>query len=198
MLSATLRLVAILAACGAALVTIGCGSALPTGSGQPVASPAADANTGGDIPDNQAYVPVTPSSAVFTIKVPEGWARADEGGAIVFTDKLNRIRLETVQVASPTTVRAAQTTELPAIKAAATGFQGGQVTTVRRHAGTAVLIAYQVSSAPDPVTGKVVRDAVERYEFWRNGTEAIVVLSGPATADNRDPWRTITDSFQWR
>jgi len=48
------------------------------------------------------------------------------------------------------------------------------------------------------VTGKVVRDDVERYEFWRGGTEAVLTLSGAAGSDNVDPWRLVTDSFTWR
>ena len=44
----------------------------------------------------------------------------------------------------------------------------------------------------------VVPDAVERYEFWRGGTEAVVTLSGAAGSDNVDPWRLVTDSFTWR
>ena len=50
---------------------------------------------------------------------------------------------------------------------------------------------------PDPVTGKVYRDEVERYEFYRNGTESVLTLAGPVGADNVDPWRTVTNSFQW-
>ena len=64
-------------------------------------------------------------------------------------------------------------------------------------AGSAVLITYQADSAPNEVTGKVVADAVERYEFWDNGTTVVLTLSGPVGADNVDPWRTVTDSFRW-
>ena len=69
--------------------------------------------------------------------------------------------------------------------------------TVSRPAGPAVLIRYSGYSQPDPVTGKAYTDAVERYEFYRNGTEAIVTLSAPSGADNVDPWRTVTNSFRW-
>jgi hypothetical protein len=48
------------------------------------------------------------------------------------------------------------------------------------------------------VTGKTGTDAIERYEFWRDGREVILTLSGPVGADNVDPWRTITESLQWR
>ena len=61
--------------------------------------------------------------------------------------------------------------ELTAIRAsAATGFAPGEVTTVQRQAGSAVLITYQADSAPNSVTGKVVSQDVQRYEFWNNGT----------------------------
>lgn len=52
--------------------------------------------------------------------------------------------------------------------------------------------------APNSVTGKTIRLAVERYEFWAKGTEAIVTLSGPVGADNVDPWKLVTDSFTWK
>jgi hypothetical protein len=69
---------------------------------------------------------------------------------------------------------------------------------VTRKAGPAVLVTYQADSPPDPVTGKVVRDDVERYEFWRNGTEVALTLAGSAGSDNVDPWKIVTDSFAWR
>jgi hypothetical protein len=43
----------------------------------------------------------------------------------------------------------------------------------------------------------VIRDDIERYEFWRNGTQATITLSSPVGSDNVDPWRTVTDSFSW-
>lgn len=60
-----------------------------------------------------------------------------------------------------------------------------------------IVITYQGTSAPNAVTGKTGADAFERYDYWRNGHEVALTLSGPADADNVDPWRTITDSLQW-
>ena len=59
-------------------------------------------------------------------------------------------------------------------------------------------ITYLLDSAPNPVTDKVVRDAVERYEFWHAGQEAILTLTGPEHADNVDPWQIVSDSLQWK
>jgi hypothetical protein len=116
---------------------------------------------------------------------------------VLFTDKLNTVRVESVAAASAPTVDSARGTELPAVTASAANARPGEVTAVHRNAGDAVLITYQADSPADPVTGKVVRDSVERYEFFHGGTEVIVTLSGPVGADNVDPWRTVTDSLRW-
>ena len=69
---------------------------------------------------------------------------------------------------------------------------------MHRTAGTAVLITYHALSAVNPVTGKVANEAVERYEFWRNGREVVLTLAAPVGSDNVDPWRKVTDSFTWK
>ena len=158
---------------------------------------APEVNDAGDIPDNQVFVDYTPPSGGYHLKVPEGWARSEAGGAVVFTDKLNSVRMETAAAASAPTVQSATQTEVPAIKASAKNYEAGKVSQLSRKAGPAVLITYRADSDANPVTGKVIHLDVERYEFWRNGTEAILTLSGPVGADNVDPWRIVTDSFTW-
>jgi hypothetical protein len=207
----TLGLVLLLGACGG-----GSGKpsqASPTsGTSRPSATTAAraqsptnavnpnapEANTPGDIPDNQVFVRYQPPGAAFSVKVPEGWGRSSQGGTVTYTDKLNSVRIETTKAASAPAPASALQAELPAIRAASRRFEAGTVSQVHRPAGTAVLLTYKADAPADPVTGKVVHDAVERYEFWRGGTEAILILSGPVGADNVDPWRTVTDSFRWR
>ncbi|MGI8613522.1 MAG: hypothetical protein ACR2KL_06210 [Nocardioidaceae bacterium] len=178
-------------------------SASPTTPSATASSPTASStlkeySPAGDIPDNQVFVPYTPPGAHYSIQIPEGWSRSSAGGAVTFTDKLNSVRIESVPAASAPTVASATSKELPRIAATATNYAAGAVTTVDRKAGTAVLVTYQADAPPDPVTGKYVRDAVERYEFWRQGTEAILTLSGPVGADNVDPWRIVSDSFAWK
>jgi len=60
-----------------------------------------------------------------------------------------------------------------------------------------ILLTYQGDSTPDQVTGKVVRDAFERYTFSRAGKRIDLTLSGPTNADNVDPWRIVSDSLRW-
>ena len=182
------------------------GGATGTPGGSPVA-PQASASSpsapeasppSGDIPDTVKFVDYTPAVGGFTLKYPESFARTESGGVATFTDKLNTLRVETVSATAQPTVASARATEVPAIAAAVRNYQPGTVATVTRKAGSAILITYQADSPVDPVTGKVVKDAVERYEFWKGGEEVILSLSGPIGADNVDPYKAVTDSFAWR
>ncbi|MFF1603010.1 hypothetical protein ACFVYV_37015 [Streptomyces mirabilis] len=174
----------------------GSGSATTAGAG---AAPApTESNPPGDIPDNQAYVAFRPSGGAFTVKVPEGWARTGQGGATVFTDKLNRVEIATASASSAPTVTSVGSEVVPRLRGQVPKFDGPKVSQVNRHAGSAVLLKYQGDSAADPVTGKVVRDAFEWYAFYRQGHEVDLTLSGPVNADNVDPWRIVTDSFSWK
>jgi hypothetical protein len=150
----------------------------------------------GDIPDSTVYIPYRAPTGEYQVKVPEGWARTVTGGGVSFTDKLNTISVTVVSAKAPT-LASARAIEVPKIQRAVRHFTLAGIGTVNRPAGDTVLIRYSADSLPDPVTGKVYPDAVERYEFYRNGLEAIVVVSGPKGADNVDPWRTVTSSFRW-
>jgi hypothetical protein len=141
-----------------------------------------ETNAPGDIPDNQAFVAYSPPSGLYTVKVPEGWARSESATTTTFSDKFNSITIGT--------------TAPPAESAPC--FAPKDTTSVTRKGGTAKLVTYQADSPPDPVTGKVVRDDVERYEFSRNGTVVVLTLAGAAGSDNVDPWKIVTDSFAWR
>ena len=202
------RSLAAVVVAGLALLAGACGSggASPYGGSTPTtATPpsaasrnAPEVNPAGDIPDNQVFVPYSPPGGRFTVKVPEGWGRTARAGTVSFTDKLNTISMETRPAPAAPTVASARQAELPAIRSASRRYEPGSVTQVRRAGGGVVLVTYKADAPADPVTGKVVHDAVERYEFWRGGTEAILTLAGPVAADNVDPWRIVSDSFRWR
>ncbi|MBP5898089.1 hypothetical protein QBB33_22950 [Streptomyces scabiei] len=190
-----------------AAVIAGCGgssSGAHSGSGSTAPAQATpvptESNPPGDIPDNQVFVAYRPTSGFtgFTVKVPEGWARTDKGDGTVFTDKLNSVTITTATASTAPTVTSVQKTVVPQLSRAVPKFASPKVSQVTRMAGPVVLLTYQGDSARDPVTGKVVRDAFERYAFYRQGHEVDLTLSGPVNADNVDPWRTVSDSFAWR
>lgn len=175
----------------AGLLLAGCGGQSPSSTPNPNAPEAVAA---GDIPDNQVFVPYDAGS--FTVKVPEGWARTTDGGAVVYSDKFNSVRVESVPMAAAPSETSVRATELPSLTSLP-GYHAGSVRTVQRTAGPGVLVTYEATSPPDPVTGKKVTDSVERYEFWHGGTAARITLTGAKGADNVDPWRTVTDSLRW-
>lgn len=153
-----------------------------------------EANPAGDIPDQQAFVAFTVPNSTVSVKVPEGWSKSTSGGATTFTDKLNSVTVALTAAATAPTEQSVTSTDIPALKGALQNFTLGKVSTVQRPAGSAILVTYQVDSAPDPVTNKVVRDAVERYTFFKNGHRVDLTLTGPQSSDNVDPWRIVTDS----
>ena len=81
---------------------------------------------------------------------------------------------------SAPTPASARLTELAAIAAVTPGVSYGDVSTVIRRAGQAIVLTYHQDSAPSPVTGKVTAQSVERYEFFRNGHTVTLTLAGLA------------------
>ncbi|WP_327245046.1 hypothetical protein [Streptomyces sp. NBC_01320] len=160
-------------------------------------APPKEVNPAGDIPDNQVYVAWSPSGGGYTMKVPEGWARQQMNGATVFSDKFNSVRIDRSPADKAPTVQSVRSVDLSAVRRSAKNVTVRKVSAVKRSGGTAVLATYRADSAPDQVTGKSVRQDVERYAFWQNGTQVVLTLSGAVGADNVDPWRIVTDSFRW-
>jgi hypothetical protein len=182
-----------------ALLVGGCSSGSASSQGQATGAPASASETSplGDIPDNQVYVPYSPADGSFSVTVPEGWARNDLSDGVSFTDKLNTVTVQQVNGRPEPTQDSVLGAELADIAARGSDVALGPVETVTLPAGNAIHATYAADSAPDPVTGKVTRDDAELYVFWRNGTEAMLTLSGPHGADNVDPWRTVSTSFAW-
>ncbi|MGV9849520.1 hypothetical protein ACWDWU_12175 [Streptomyces sp. NPDC003442] len=158
----------------------------------------AESNPPGDIPDNQVYVAYRPPAGGFTVKVPEGWARSATHATTTFSDKLNKVEIAQASAGTAPTVQSVRAHMVPALRKQAPHFALGGVTTVHRKAGSAIRITYRTDSPPNQVTGKRVRDSVERYVFFHNGRQVVLTLAGPVGADNVDPWRIVSDSLRWQ
>jgi len=187
----------VLPAAVAIMLVGGCGSS-GSASGGSAPAAASESNPVGDIPDDQVFVPYRPADGSFAVQVPEGWARTDLPDGVSFTDKLNTVTVQELASRpqpSQDTVRGSEFTD---ITRTGSNVTVGTVETRTLPAGDAVHATYAQDSAADPVTGRVVRDDVELYVFWRNGTEVLLTLSGPHGADNVDPWRQVSRSFTWQ
>jgi hypothetical protein len=169
-----------------------------TSTGRSTANPnAPEVSPAGDIPDNQVFVKFVSRDRAYALEVPEGWGRTETAGATTFSDHFNSIRIDVKRSAAAPTTLSARATDVPALRRTVAGFKLGNAVLVRRTAGPVVRLTYTADSAPDAVTGKRVPLAVERYEFWHNGSQVTVTLAAPQGSDNVDAWRRVTDSVAW-
>jgi hypothetical protein len=182
----------------------GAPSATPSGkpsrteSSTPESPHPTEFNPPGDIPDDAVFVDHTAPGSSVHFTVPEGWAKTTDHGVTTYTDKYNSISIEVRPSRRAPTVSSARRVDVRYLRRIVSNFEPGPIAEVTRQHGTAIHLAYLMDSAPNPVTGKVVRDAVERFEFWHADEEAILTLAGPQGADNVDPWQTVSDSLHWQ
>lgn len=155
-----------------------------------------ESNVPGDIPDNVSYVAYADPAGHFRLKHPEGWARSGTGGRVVFTDKLNGISAQPIPAISVPTPASARSTDIPALMRSQPAFELRSVKAVSLPAGPGVLVVYRRNSAPDPVTGRVFRDEVERYEIVSGGRGVALELYGAVGSDNVDPYTKVSQSLR--
>jgi len=213
-----MRPIAFLAA--VALLTTGCGSkkasappattassaatqpATPTATAPPTTTAAsspsplqaeAKAAATGDIPDNQVFLHFDDPAAGYSMKYPEGWAQQESASTVTIRDKNNIVRVVVTPGGSATPTDARK--DLAGV-AGATITSAPQSTTVGGH--PAVKVVYTTQSAANPVTGKRLTLAVNRYYLWRGGNRAVVDLGTPQGVDNVDAYRLMIESFTWK
>jgi hypothetical protein len=171
-----------------------------TAGSPPVAGQApvpAESNPPGDIPDNQAFVTFKPTGGAVALKIPEGWARADNPSGVTFTDHLNTIGVTWQTATTPPSTARATAQDVPELQRTQLAFTLVRVTDVKLPGGSAVRIESQENSQANAVTGKQYRLDVLRYGFFHNGQQAVLLLSSPVGADNVDPWKIVSESFRW-
>jgi hypothetical protein len=190
-----LGLAVVLTACGSSKGAVSSTDTSTTGAG--VNPNVTEAPAAGDIPDNQVYVAFAPASGGYTLKYPQGWAQGKAGAATTFTEHFNGIEVAATKTPTAPTTASVVASDVAKLRSL-TGFKLGKVDTVTRAAGPAIRITYEATSPTDPVTGKTVTLAVERYLFWHNGTLVTITLSSAKGSDNVDPWKTVTDSLVWK
>jgi hypothetical protein len=117
------------------------------------------------------------------VQVPEGWARTDVANGVSFTDKLNAATVQQLAAATGPNQDTVLGGVLADVTANGINVSLGPVETVTLPAGSVVHASYTADSAADLVTGKVTKDYVELYVFWRNGTEVLLTLSAPTGAE---------------
>jgi len=146
----------------------------------------------GDIPDNQVFLRFTNKAAGYSMKYPEGWAQQGSGSTATLRDKNNIIRI----VVTPGGL-----VSVAEARKGVSGVRGAKISSppqgITIGGKPAVKIVYMTESAPNPVTGKRLTLAVDRYYLWHGGKRAIVDLGTPQGVDNVDAYRLMIESFRW-
>jgi hypothetical protein len=156
-----------------------------------------EVNPPGDIPDDQAFVPYRAADGGYTISMPEGWSRTEQGTTVTFADKLHTFTVEVTCASAAPTVDSATANANTVLAAQIPAFELVTVKGISLPAGPAILVQYRTNSAPDEVTGKQYRMDVDRYEIYKDGKLAVISLMAPAGSDNVDVSNLVSQSFQW-
>jgi hypothetical protein len=154
-------------------------------------------NPPGDIADSQVFVTYA-SPLGFSLKVPEGWARADAAQSVRFADKYDTIEVAISQASQAPTRESANSGAVPDLIKAGRAVKVAKVKPIKLRSGAAVLISYTSNSEPNQVTNKQIRLEHDRYLFYRNGKLATLDMAAPQGADNVDDWGMIANSFRWK
>jgi hypothetical protein len=159
---------------------------------------AADAKSAatGDIPDTQSFLTLNAHQLRVSILYPEGWTVREASSGVSIADKNNLVRIALSSGPGPTV--ASVQAQLSTLRSSTPGLTVGPTQTVTLKSGPAVKATYTTKSAPNPVTGKQVTLAVDRYELGHAGRVAIVDLGTPVGVDNVDAYKRMIESFKWQ
>ena len=183
----------------AALAAAGCGgssSSSSSSTGQGALSADARSAATGDIPDNQNFLTFVNAQGGYSIRYPEGWAQSGAGRDVTFRDKNNLVHIVIASGAAPSV--SGVRSELAKLKRSSPTLRAQPPQQVTIKGTPMVKVVYTTRSAPNPVTGKRVTLAVDRYELAKNGKLATVDLGTPRGVDNVDGYRMMIESFRWR
>ena len=151
----------------------------------------------GDIPDNQSFVTFASPSG-YSIKVPEGWARKDDGVKTTFSDKYNHVLLLQGETVQPIDEAYAKSTLIPDLQKNGRAVDKVIIKKLALKAGAAIALDYDSNSEPNAVTNKQVREENESLYFSKEKKLVTLTLSAPKGADNVDQWLFMANSFRWK
>jgi hypothetical protein len=179
----------------------GCGGSVPSsasGSSSPNPSTVSgrDQSPSGDIPDTATFLAY--HSSHYSMQYVEGWVQQVlAGDGVQFADKDSFVRV-TLQPLPSSSVK--EYAAGPGAAQSAQEFQqfaNAKVTSVALPAGNAALVTFEALSASDPVTGKRVTLAYNRYYIPGLQGMAVLTQATPLGVDNFDAFLQIAKSFVW-
>ncbi|MHB1652159.1 MAG: hypothetical protein ACYCVD_06725 [Desulfitobacteriaceae bacterium] len=193
-----------LAGCGTTTAPTHPATAQPSTSstqgGQPIQGEKAlppEKNPVGDIPDSQAFIRYSSAVGGYSLEVPEGWARTEQGTEASFINKFNGVRVTIGATSAQPDAQSIQTNQVATLIKTGRAVQVANVKNINLPGGHAVLVSFSSNSDPNSVTGKQIRLENSSYYFYKNGKLATVTVWAPLGSDNVDQWKRISESFRW-
>jgi len=152
--------------------------------------------SGGDIPDTATYLRF--HTRAYSVEYVEGWVRRSLSSGGLRVSDIDSYEMVTMQarpsqplvkyVRGPGTLRSSKEYR---------HFVKKAVTPISLPAGASMRLSFRALSQPDPVTGKQVTLAIDRYYISGKHHLAVVTLATPVGVDNVDAFRRIARSFTW-
>jgi hypothetical protein len=160
---------------------------------------APEKNPPGDIPDTQVFISYTSKQDGYTVDAPEGWARTEHTGNVLFADKYDVEEVKVSLNSMAPSLKNVQRRLVPTIQ------QQDRAVTIlgvksksMPHGQPILYVSYTSNSEPDAVTNKQVRLENETFFFFKGNRLAQLTLRAPLGADNADQWKRISESFRWK
>jgi hypothetical protein len=150
----------------------------------------------GDLADPAHYVLHADVAGRYQLKVPQGWAKSAVAGGVRFISTIGSITVTTREASSEPTLAQARAVTVPRLRGSEPGFALQAITALSRPAGHVVLIHFERDGGPDGAT-PTVREDVQLYEFFRNGTELDVTVAARLGSNIADACSLVTDSVTW-
>jgi hypothetical protein len=200
-IAAVLVVALTLVACGRPTTNPAGGQGVQSSSGatSPTVTPGTelDISPSGDIPDTATFLVYHATS--YSLQYVEGWVQEplpSDGIRFADKDSFVSVMLQDQPASGSLVDYAAGSGATESAKEFQQFVQTG-VKAVSLPAGQAALLTFQGLSAPDPVTGKTVTLAIDRYYIPGPNYLAVLTEATPQGVDNVDAFRQIAQSFAW-
>jgi len=172
--------------------------AVPTGAALAQNQVAPETPLVGDIPDTQAFVRYANTPGGYSLEVPEGWARLEQGTKVSFRSKLGTVEVAVNPTSSAPTLADLRGSLLKRFGASDPAFKITAVKPVSLPAGAALLAQFRSTGALNAVTGKasVLENAL--YVLFKRRQQLELRFSALAGSDNADAWTRMARALRWR
>jgi hypothetical protein len=140
---------------------------------------APETNPPGDIPDSQVLVRYVSPQGGYAIEVPEGSARRTMNRDVTFQEKLDRLSVTITPAAAPPDVSSIRNNQAAWLKKTESAVEIKRIQKIQLSGKTAVFMAYESNSEPDPLVNNQFRLENSSYLLFKDGKLAELRLWAP-------------------